>query len=153
MSIDTIIRVADIENVIGIKDCFGDISSTTEMIRRCRTELKKNFSIMTGEDTNIFTNLCLGGNGAIAAIGHIVGRKIKEMMNKYKTGDIQGAREIQYNIFALQRLMVTAPNPSPIKASLDLLGLEIGGDVRLPLVGVCEEVKGLLRTELEKLYT
>jgi len=152
MSIDTIMKIANIDNVIGIKDCFNDITNTSEMIRICRNELKKEFSILTGEDTNIFINLCLGGNGAVAATGHVVGKKIKEMINKYKAGDIKGARGIQFDICTLQKYMFKAPNPAPIKAALDILGLNLGGKVRLPLVDINDDFKKLIKSELCKFY-
>jgi 4-hydroxy-tetrahydrodipicolinate synthase len=82
----------------------------------------------------------------------LLAKKIKEMINKYKAGDIIGAREIQFDIYTLQKSMFKAPNPAPIKAALDILGLNLGGKVRLPLVDVNEDIKELIKSELRKFY-
>ncbi len=150
ISVDTVLRLARIPNIVAIKDCYGDIGQTTELLRRCRTELDKPFSVMTGEDSNLFVLLALGGDGIIGATGHIVGAQMKKLMQLFSSGRIEEARDLQFALLPIKKLLFASPNPTAIKAALTLMETGLGSDVRLPLVKSSEDVIAKLRVELPK---
>jgi len=152
IEIDTLLKLAKAaDNIVAMKDCPNSLSASTDFARRVRAELGRPFAVLTGEDENIFVNLCLGADGAISATGHLVGAEIKEMMKAFHDGDLTKAREIQFSITDFQRLLFGIPSPAPIKACLDLLGTDLGGPVRPPLVDASPEFKEKLRAHMIRL--
>ncbi|MBN1959598.1 MAG: 4-hydroxy-tetrahydrodipicolinate synthase [Deltaproteobacteria bacterium] len=153
IQVDTLIRLAQrYENIIGIKDCPNNLALSTDVARRCRSELGRSFSFLTGEDEFIYMNICLGGDGAIAASGHLLGNEIKQMIDLFNKGQVEQARKLQFMITDLIRMLFVMPSPAPLKAALDILteGEELGGPVRLPLVDAPEDLKQKLKIELAR---
>lgn len=146
MNIDTVARLAEIPNIVGIKESAGDINQLMDLIQI------DNFSILSGEDHMLYPNLCLGGHGAILASGHIVPEQFVQIYNLVGDGKFEEARRLHYRLLPLVRALFYEPNPTAIKAALNMLGLP-GGAVRLPMVkatGQCREVvrKALLDLNL-----
>lgn len=148
MEVSTILRLAEINNIVAIKDTAGDLVHTMDLLEGRRTLGGKPFSVLTGEDIHVFTNLCLGGDGAISATAHVVGQELQSMMSRFHSGDLTGARDVHYRIKKLLQLLFAAPNPAGIKTALDLMGTGLGGKVRLPIVMPDQAVVSALRSEL-----
>ncbi len=152
IEVNTLIRLANAaKNIIGIKDCPNNLCLTTDLARRARAEIKHTFFVLTGEDDATFVNLCLGADGAISATAHIVGAEIKRMIEVFRAGDLALAREIQFSIIDLQRMLFGVPSPAPIKAALDILGPDLGGPVRSPLVDAPPEFVAKLQVQLKRM--
>lgn len=140
----TFVRLSEIENIVGVKDCCGSMVQTMETIR----EVNKDFLVLTGEDINIYLNMCLGGQGCIAATGHIIGPEIQMIIKSVKEGDLATAQKIHFKIMPIIKLLFQAPNPAPLKKALDLMRPGLGGNVRLPLVPVDDSLTQKLKAEL-----
>ncbi|MFA5040952.1 MAG: 4-hydroxy-tetrahydrodipicolinate synthase [Bdellovibrionales bacterium] len=152
IEVSTLIKLANAtKNIVGIKDCPNSLLLTTDLARRARVEIRRPFAVLTGEDDNIFVNLCLGADGAISATAHIVGAEIKEMIEAFRKGNIDEARRIQFSIIELQRMLFGVPSPAPIKAALDIMGTGLGGRVRSPLVDAPKEFTVKLEAHLKKM--
>lgn len=152
IEVNTLIRLAnDAPNVIGVKDCPNSLSLTMDLTRRVHNEINHKFFALCGEDDYSFSFLCLGGDGIIAATSHVVGKELKDMMVAFRKGDLAKAREIQFSIVDIQRLMFAVPSPAPIKAALDLMGTDLGGPVRSPLVDAPKEVEAKIKAVLERM--
>ncbi len=152
IEVDTVIKLANAsENIVGIKDCPTSLGLKADLVRRARAEIKHPFAILEGEDENNFVNLCLGADGAISATGHVVGVEIKKMMKAFREGHLEKARQIQFSIIDLQRMLFGVPSPAPIKAALDLMGTGLGGPVRSPLVDAPKEFVAKLKARLKKM--
>ena len=119
----TVERLAEIDNIVGVKDSSGDFSLTSEYIRRTRD---RNFSVLSGRDTLIHACLCDGGSGSIAACANIAPRICADIYDKFVAGDIRGSLEAQFSITPLRLAFTLGSFPTVIKEGLKLLGIEAG---------------------------
>ncbi len=119
----TVARLADLENVVGIKDSTGDLTHTGEYIRLTRG---KAFSVMLGRDTLIHAGLCIGAKGAVAACANVAPRLCADIYDKYMAGDRAGSLEAQYQLAPLRIAFGLGSFPTVIKEALELLGIEAG---------------------------
>lgn len=119
----TAARLADIPNIIGIKDSTGDMTTTEEYLRLTRG---KDFSVMMGRDTLIYAALCYGASGAVASCANVAPKIIVDIYNKFMAGDHDGAREAQFKVAPLRIAFNLGTFPSVIKAGLKLLGIDAG---------------------------
>ncbi|MCL6471427.1 MAG: 4-hydroxy-tetrahydrodipicolinate synthase [Firmicutes bacterium] len=141
---DTIIKLSDIDSIVGVKDAAGDITQTMKIIKGTHA---KNFHVYAGEDALTFSLLCLGGHGAVAAVGHVIGKEVDQMVRLVGAGDIDAARNIHYKTIELVNALFVEPNPVPVKQALAWMGLP-AGPVRLPLVGMTDKGKQVLQKAL-----
>lgn len=119
----TVAKLADIENIVGIKDSTGDFTNTGEYIRLTRG---KDFAVMLGRDTLIHAGLCCGAKGAVAACANVAPRLVADIYDKYMAGDIKGSLEAQYQIAPLRVAFNLGSFPTVIKEALELMGIEAG---------------------------
>lgn len=119
----TVERLAEIDNIVGVKDSSGDFSLTSEYIRRTRD---RSFSVLSGRDTLIHACLCYGGSGSIAACANIAPRICADIYDKFVAGDTKGSLEAQFAITPLRLAFTLGSFPTVIKEGLKLLGIEAG---------------------------
>ena len=119
----TVATLADVKNIVGIKDSTGDMTNTAEYIRLTRD---KNFKVMIGRDTLIHACLCYGGAGAVAACANVAPRICADIYDKYVAGDVKGSLEAQFRLAPLRIAFNLGTFPTVIKESLELLGIEAG---------------------------
>ncbi len=120
----TVAKLAEISNIVGIKDSSGDLTVTAEYIRLTRD--RKDFSVLMGRDTLIYGALCYGATGSIASCANVAPRICADIYNKFMAGDMAGALEAQFNLAPLRIAFTIGTFPSVIKESLELLGIEAG---------------------------
>lgn len=140
---DTICRLAELENIVGIKDCCGDIKQTTDLL----INRPENFSILTGEDAFFYTTLLLGGDGGIMGSASLKTKEFVDVYNLIKQNNHKDALEKWKKLYNMIPLLFKEPNPTPIKYCLNKLGLIDSDEVRLPLVNITDNLKD----ELNKL--
>lgn len=144
---DTVIALSEIDTIVGLKDASGDITQTMKIIK---ATLPHNFHVYSGEDALTFSLLCLGGHGAVAAVGHVVGKEIDQMVTLVSAGEIEKARNIHYKTLEVVNALFVEPNPTPVKQALTWMG-QPAGPVRLPLVPMTNKGQEVLRKTLEDL--
>ena len=120
------------DTIVGVKDAACDMGQTMRILEESRT-WDKPFYHLTGEDALTYSNLCLGGHGAISAVANVLPKEMKAICDLSAAGKYEEAREIHFRVLDMIRLLFIEPNPVPVKAALDLMGLP-AGPVRLPLV-------------------
>lgn len=120
----TVAKLADIPNIVSIKDSSGDLTLTAEYIRL--TQGRDDFSVMVGRDTLIYGALCYGAVGSIASCANVAPRLCVDIYEKYMAGDLQGALAAQFNLAPLRIAFTIGTFPSVIKESLIMLGIEAG---------------------------
>lgn len=141
LELETIVELAQIPNIIGIKDSTGN----TELISQLKEKLNNDFLLYTGDDAFYLETLKLGGAGVISVASHLVGKSMKRIFDLQNTGFTERAECLNNKLQPLYKAIFTYPNPSPIKALLTKKGLPVGG-VRLPLVSLDED-------EIEELWS
>jgi 4-hydroxy-tetrahydrodipicolinate synthase len=139
---ETIAELAKIENVRAVKQAHDDL----EQARRIPGF---GLDLYAGDDNLIFPFLELGGTGGICVHTHVWGPQTKEMVRRYKGGDIDGARQLNDEMAPAYELLKVQTNPIAIKAALNLLGHEVGG-YRLPMVDPTEQELEQVRGCLER---
>lgn len=141
---ETIRRIVRHPKIAAVKDCSGDVETTMALIS------DGNAEILTGEDMQIFTNLALGGAGAISASAHISPHLYVQMMQEMDKGDVTSARATLYRLLPWIKMAFAEPNPAVIKAALSVQGL-ISNELREPMQPCSEMTIERLRAVLSKL--
>ncbi|MFL5959888.1 MAG: 4-hydroxy-tetrahydrodipicolinate synthase [Gaiellaceae bacterium] len=139
----TIARLAEIENVVAVKQALDD----PEQARFIAGETR--LALYSGDDPNTFAFLELGGVGVVSVTAHLWGPQIAEMIRRHRDGDVDGARAIHTELQPSYDLLRIQVNPIPIKAALNLTGHEVGGH-RLPMVEPDEDELTQIRSCLER---
>ncbi|AGX45414.1 4-hydroxy-tetrahydrodipicolinate synthase [Clostridium saccharobutylicum] len=137
---ETIFRLAELKNIIGIKDCSGNIKQTADLL----INRPKDFSILTGEDAYFYTTLTLGGDGGIMASASLRTREFIEVYNLVKENNHQAALEKWRDLYNMIPLLFAEPNPTPLKYCLKKLNLIDSDEVRLPMVNITSELESRL---------
>jgi 4-hydroxy-tetrahydrodipicolinate synthase len=106
--------------------------------------------LYAGDDNLIHPFLELGGIGVVSVVGHVVGPQVKEMVRRYRDGDVAGAKAIHEQLAPAYELLKVQTNPIAIKTALNLRGHDVGG-LRLPLVEATEDEIEQVRSCLERL--
>ena len=119
----TVTRLAEVKNIIGIKDSTGDLTNTGEYIRLTKG---KDFHVFVGRDTLIHGALCYGASGAVAGCANVAPRLCANIYDKYMAGDIKGSLEDQFTLAPLRIAFTIGTFPAVIKESLELLGVPTG---------------------------
>jgi 4-hydroxy-tetrahydrodipicolinate synthase len=134
---ETIYRLAEIKNIVGLKDASGDIKQTMALLMNP----PKDFSIMTGEDVLFYLTLAMGGQGGILASAHVKTEKFVDVYNKMKSNDKDAAFEVWKQLYDFIPLLFKEPNPAPIKYLLNKAGMIASPEVRLPLMQISDQLK------------
>src|SRR5215475_10088873 len=139
----TIARLAEIENVVAVKQAYDDLDEARFIAEETRLDL------YSGDDPITFDFLELGGVGVVSVTAHLWGPQIAEMIRLHGEGDVDGARTVHEELQPSYDLLRIQTNPIPIKAALNLTGHEVGGH-RLPMVEPDEEELTQIRSCLER---
>jgi 4-hydroxy-tetrahydrodipicolinate synthase len=137
---ETIYRLAQLKNIVGVKDCSGDMKQTTDLLLNPPSD----FSILTGEDAHFYTTLILGGQGGIMGSAHLRTKEFIEVYNLIRDNNHKDALKKWKSLYNMIPLLFTEPNPTPLKYCLKKLGLIDSDEVRLPLVNITTELENKL---------
>ena len=129
MSTETVIRLSEIPNIIGIKEAGGDLNQAAEIIR----DAAPGFLVWSGNDDQTYPMMAMGGYGIISVASHLVGAQIKRMMGLTLEGDLEGAAAEHRRLLPLFRGLFVLANPIPVKYAVNKAGFNVG-EPRLPLV-------------------
>ncbi|MHB8780548.1 MAG: 4-hydroxy-tetrahydrodipicolinate synthase [Candidatus Geothermincolia bacterium] len=146
---ETVLRLAEIPNIVGIKEASGDIGAATRIISDTR-DSGKDFYVYSGEDALTYHILCLGGHGCVAAVGHVIGREFGDMCRMVWEGRLSEAQELHFKLLPLVEALFCEPNPTAIKQALSWMGLP-AGTLRLPLLPLSERGQDVLRAAMIRL--
>jgi len=131
---ETVARLSEFKNIVGIKEASGDLEQVSRVIELSMDD----FDVISGDDFTTLPTLCLGGSGVISVTSNVVPDDVSSMVNGYMDGDTERARELHYKLSPLNRAMFFETNPVPVKTALVMLGL-LREEFRLPLVGLSKE--------------
>ncbi|WP_182199286.1 4-hydroxy-tetrahydrodipicolinate synthase [Paraliobacillus salinarum] len=143
MSVETIIRLSKIENITSIKEASGNLDMMTSIIH----ETDDNFDLYSGDDSLTLPVLAIGGRGVVSVSSHIVGTDMQRMITSYMNGDPRQASLIHQQLLPTMKALFSAPNPTPVKEALCMIGINVGS-VRLPLIPLTDEERANLADTL-----
>ncbi len=141
---DTTLQLAQIPNIVGIKDATGSIERGADLLLRA----PEDFAVYSGDDASCLSLMLLGGRGVISVTANVAPRLMHEMCMAAMAGDAVRARAINAKLFALHQKLFVEANPIPVKWVLQQMGL-IGSGIRLPLVPLSPQYYDALRSAMK----
>ncbi|MDR1849622.1 MAG: 4-hydroxy-tetrahydrodipicolinate synthase [Zoogloeaceae bacterium] len=137
MSNDTVLRLAEIPNIIGLKDATGNIARASDLVEQT-SALNRTFALYSGDDMTTLAALILGFHGVISVTANVAPYLMHKMCAAVRTGHLDTAREIHFQLTGLHRDLFCETSPIPVKWAVAQLGLMESG-IRLPLTKLGEE--------------
>lgn len=144
LAADTVIKLSQIDNIIGVKEASGNLGQIAEIIEGTR----KDFLVYSGNDSDTFPILALGGHGVVSIASHLVGIQIKDMIKKFLNGRSLEAAKMHRHLLPLVNVLFIISNPIPIKWALNYVGFSVG-EPRLPLIEPDEKSADLIKATLK----
>ncbi len=142
---ETMARLAEIPNIVGLKDATGDLKQGAKTLELCGDKI----AVLSGDDFTTFPLLCVGGMGVISVVSNVVPADMAGMCNAFFKGDLEGARKLHYKMWPLTEAMFYETNPAPVKTAMKILG-KITGEVRQPLWTMSKPNEDKLRQVMQK---
>lgn len=144
MQNETVVRLADVDNIVGIKDATGDVQRGIALVK----SLPNDFAVYSGDDPTAFELILGGGKGNISVTANIAPQKMHELCAVALQGDAVKAKALNDALMPLHGVMFIESNPIPVKYAMYLMGLAENG-IRLPLTPLDEKFHAQLSKELE----
>jgi 4-hydroxy-tetrahydrodipicolinate synthase len=143
---ETFARLAEVKNIVGVKEASGSMDQTSDILRLCGDRL----TILSGDDALTVPLMALGAKGVIATIGNVMPREMHELAAAGLAGDFARAREIHYRMLPLMRALFIETNPIPVKQALAFMG-RCCNELRMPLVPMTAPAAEKLRAAMKEL--
>ncbi len=143
---ETMAQLADIEQVVGVKEASGDLAQISKTISLC----PEDFAVLSGDDVFTLPILAVGGHGVICTSSNVAPAEMVELVRAFRAGDLERARTLHYRLLPLFEALFTETNPIPVKAALALRGL-VSEEIRLPLLPLSEPHVGRLQVVMKEL--
>lgn len=146
---ETVVRIAkEVENVVAVKEASGNISQVAKLAALIREE-KLEFDIYSGNDDQIVPVLALGGKGVISVLSNVAPENTHNIVQTYLDGDVQTSLNLQLQALSLIDALFCEVNPIPVKAALNLMGMNVGG-LRRPLTTMEDSNQAKLKKAMEE---
>ena len=142
----TLARISELENVIGIKDATGDLARVATL----KLLVKKDFLFLSGEDATAVGFNAMGGNGIISVSSNILPKMVSDLQKATALSDYKTAVKIQDQLTNFHSAMFCETNPIPVKYALSLMGF-CENEIRLPLCAPSQEAQNRIKIEMKKL--
>lgn len=143
---ETVEKLAQIDNIKALKEASGNIIQFAEIIKR----VPGDFLVYSGDDSMLLPAMSIGCYGIVSVASHVVGPEMKEMIDAFISKDTEKAKEMHLKLLNIFKNLFVIANPIPVKAALNLMGVNVGG-LRLPLTEARENVLKVLREDLNEL--
>jgi 4-hydroxy-tetrahydrodipicolinate synthase len=140
---ETMAELAEIPNVTAVKQSNADLEQARRIV-------ELGLDLYAGDDNLVLPFVELDGRGGVCVHTHVVGPQVKEMIRRFRAGDVAAARQIDEELAPAYELIGVVTGPIQIKAALNMLGHDVGG-LRLPLVEANEDEQAQIRSCLERL--
>jgi 4-hydroxy-tetrahydrodipicolinate synthase len=145
MQNDTALRLAQVPNIVGIKEATGNLERGSDLIRRA----PKDFAVYSGDDATALALMLMGGDGVVSVTANVAPRLMREMCAAAFAGDLTRARALNNKLLGLHRHLFVEANPIPVKWVLEEMGM-ISAGIRLPLTPLSSSFHDLLRGAMEQ---
>jgi 4-hydroxy-tetrahydrodipicolinate synthase len=142
----TIARLADVPNIVGVKEACCDIGQIADVVALCHDE----FAVLSGDDALNLPIMAVGGKGAISTASNIAPMAVGELLRACRDNDFARARKLHFQLLPLFEALFFETNPIPVKCALQLMGLIESAEVRLPLTPISEANRERLQVVLKE---
>ncbi|WP_186577418.1 4-hydroxy-tetrahydrodipicolinate synthase [Aquibacillus kalidii] len=129
MSVETIVELSKIPNVVSVKESSGDLDAISKVIDMT----SEDFTVYSGDDSLTLPIKSIGGKGIVSVAAHVIGNEMNEMIRAFESGDVVQAASMHRELLPIMKGLFMAPSPTPVKAALKMKGFDVGS-VRLPLI-------------------
>jgi 4-hydroxy-tetrahydrodipicolinate synthase len=143
---ETTLKLARVENIIGVKEASGNLAQVMRILRK----KPKNFLVVSGDDALTLPLIAVGGNGVISVIANTLPREFSNMVKLALLGKLEEAREINFKLLDMYKLLFDEGNPAGVKAALTIQGI-ISNNLRLPLIPVSAKLYKKIEKSLGEL--
>ena len=144
---DTLARIAELPNIIGVKEASGNINQMTDVLAKVKAK-HPNFAVLSGDDGLTLPLLSLGGDGVVSVVSNLAPKEVKAMVDAGLKGKFDEARKMHFRLLPIFKAAFVDGNPTSIKYAMNLKGLPAGG-VRAPLVEVNANAKKVIKAALQ----
>jgi len=141
---ETVIRLSGVSNIVGVKEASGNLEQIAKIISGAR----KSFLVWSGNDSDTFPVMAMGGYGIISVASHLVGKQLREMIQLTIRGKTKEAAAIHLNLLPLINALFIVSNPIPVKYALNHVGFRVGKP-RLPLTEPDDKSKAVIEATLK----
>ncbi len=145
IDVKTLKKLAQIDNIVGIKEASGNIAYATQVAAEC-----PELDMYSGNDDMIVPIMSLGGKGVISVLSNVMPAETHDICEKYLTGDVKGSLELQLKLLKLVKALFIEVNPIPVKTALNLMGMK-AGKLRMPLYEMEEQNLEFLKEAMAEL--
>lgn len=140
LEVNTLIKLAEIDNIIAVKEASLDMAQISTLTR----VLPEDFYVYSGEDTFTLPILAVGGQGVVSVAAHLVGVEIKRMIQAFKAGKVEEAIALNKQLGPIFEAIFITTNPIPVKAALNMVGINVGS-LRPPLLNLMPDEEEVLK--------
>lgn len=147
IDVETIGRVAQLDNIVAIKEANPDLDKVSHTIHKLKSLGQEDFLVLSGNDNLTLPMISQGCKGVISVVGNVDPARMSEMVNKAMEGDFKGAQDLHYELYDLMKVLFVESNPVPAKEALNMMGRP-SGHVRMPLAPLKKESQDELRKVL-----
>ena len=144
MAPETAIRLSQVDNIVGVKEASGNLEQIAKIIQGARGD----FLVWSGNDSDTFPVMAMGGYGVISVASHLVGKQIQDMIQQTVRGKMKEAAAIHLNLLPLINALFIVSNPIPVKYALNHVGFRVGKP-RLPLTEPDDKSKAMIEATLK----
>ncbi len=141
----TMLRLAETEHIVAVKEACGDIVQISETIALCGPD----FSVVSGDDALALAMIAVGGQGVISTTSNVAPRDMVELVRSAREGDLERARSIHQKLLPLFDVLFCETNPIPVKAAVSMMGL-CDDEIRLPMTRLTDPNRELLQLVLKE---
>ena len=142
---ETMARLSELPNIVGLKDATGDLKQGAKTLELCGDKI----TVLSGDDFTVLPLLAIGGQGVISVVSNVAPADMAGMCNAFFQGDLAAARKLHYKMWPLMEAMFYETNPAPAKTALKLMG-KITGEVRQPLCPLSQANETRLRQVMQE---
>ena len=142
---ETMARLAELPNIVGLKDATGDLKQGAKTLELCGDKI----TVLSGDDFTVLPLLAVGGQGVISVVSNAAPADMAGMCNAFFKGDLAEARRLHYKLWPLMEAMFYETNPVPVKTALKMMG-KVTGEVRQPLCPMSAANEEKLRQVMQK---
>ncbi len=146
MTADTVARLAEVKNIVGVKEASGNLSQICDILQ----STPRTFCVLSGDDGLYFPMLALGAKGVISVASNIVPKEMADLYDAFALGQVARAREIHFRLWPLWQALFIETNPVPVKTALAMKGM-VREEFRLPMCGMTDANRKVLAKVLANL--